>query len=102
MLKITIVEKRNVRRIILEGALVQPWVRELRETWAAARRSPRAGLVVDLSNVTTISKDGEEVLAELMREGAKFRCGGVLTRYLVKQLTLKRKPRVMKHLSLGK
>jgi hypothetical protein len=104
MLKITIVETKNVRRIILEGALVQPWVRELKETWAsAAGRSPRAGLAVDLSNVTTISKEGEEVLAELMREGAKFRCGGcVLTRYLLRQLALKCRSESagVKHLSL--
>jgi hypothetical protein len=105
MLKITIVETRNVRRIILEGALVQPWVRELKETWAsAANRSPRAGLVVDLSNVTTISKEGEEVLTELMREGAKFRSGGVLTRYLLRQLAQKCRSETagVKHLSLRK
>jgi hypothetical protein len=105
MLKITIVETKNVRRIILEGALVQPWVHELKETWASAvRRSPRAGLLVDLSNVTTISKEGEEVLAKLMREGAKFRRGGVLTRYLLKQLALKSRSETarVEHLSLRK
>jgi anti-anti-sigma regulatory factor len=58
------VETRNVQRIILEGALVEPWVRELKETWASAVScSPPAGLVVDLTDVTTISKEGEEVLA---------------------------------------
>ena len=91
MLKVTIVETRNQRRIILEGSLVQPWTIELKKTWAAAIDTLPRGrqLLVDLNNVTTISKDGEDVLSLLMQEGAKFSCVGVLTKYLVKQLALK-------------
>jgi outer membrane PBP1 activator LpoA protein len=92
MLKVTIVETRNQRRIILEGTLIQPWTTELKKTWAAASdTSPQARqLIVDLNNVTTISKDGEDVLSQLMQDGAKFSCVGVLTKFLVKQLALKR------------
>jgi hypothetical protein len=91
MLKVTIVETRNQRRIILEGTLVRPWTTELKKTWTAARdKSPqRRHLIVDLNNVTTISKDGEDVLSQLIEQGAKFSCVGVLTKYVVKQLALK-------------
>ena len=70
---------------------MQPWTIELKKTWAAAIDTLPQGrqLLVDLNNVTTISKDGEDVLSQLMQEGAKFSCVGVLTRYLVQQLALK-------------
>jgi hypothetical protein len=94
MLKVTIVNTRRQRRLILEGTLVQPWVEELRRTWAAASVEPQARrLVVDLNDVTAISKDGEDVLSDFMRHGAKFSSCGVLTKYLLKQLTLKLQPR---------
>jgi hypothetical protein len=91
MLKVTIVETRNQRRIILEGTLIQPWTTELKKTWTAAIDTLPQGrqLIVDLNNVTTIGKDGEDVLSKLMQEGAKFSCVGVLTKYLLKQLALK-------------
>ena len=91
MLKVTIVETRHQRRIILEGTLVQPWTTELKKTWTAASDTSPQGrqLIVDLNNVTTISKDGEDVLSQLMQEGAKFSCVGVLTKHLVKRLALK-------------
>jgi hypothetical protein len=91
MLRVTIEETRNRRRFILEGALVQPWLEELKKVCAAASKEPsqERHFVVDLNNVTAISKEGEEVLADLMRKGAKFTCAGVLTKYLLKRLALK-------------
>ena len=95
MLRVTIVNTRRQRRLILEGTLVQPWVEELRKTWAAASVEARARqLVVDLNDVTAISKDGEDVLSDFIRHGAKFSSCGVLTKYLLKQLTLKLQPKL--------
>lgn len=89
MLKVTIVKTRTQKRLILEGALIQPWVAELKKAYAAEFETMPRGrqLVVDLNNVTTISKEGEDVLSELMQEGAKFSCAGVLTKYLLKQIS---------------
>jgi hypothetical protein len=42
--------------------------------------------VVDLTNVTLIGPEGENTLLNLMRDGARFTCGGVLTKHLLKQL----------------
>jgi hypothetical protein len=91
MLKVTIEETRNRRRLILEGALVQPWLEEFKKTCAAASKESLQArhFVVDLNNVTAISKEGEEVLSDLMRQGAKFTSAGVLTKYLLKRLALK-------------
>lgn len=32
-------------------------------------------LIVDLTNVTLIGREGEDTLSKLMREGAEFCCG---------------------------
>jgi hypothetical protein len=91
MLKVTFEETRNCRRLILEGALVQPWLEELKKACATASKEPSQSrhFVVDLNNVTAISKEGEEVLFDLMRKGAKFTSAGVLTKYRLKLLELK-------------
>ena len=89
MLKVTIVDTRMQRRIILEGALVQPWVEELKKWTATADKPPARQLVIDLNSVTTISKEAEGVLSDLVRQGAKFLCAGVYTRYQLKQITRK-------------
>jgi len=91
MLRVTIEETRNRRRIILEGSLVQPWLEELKKACAAASKEPSQAryFVIDLNNVTAISKEGEEVLSDLMRKGAKFTSAGVLTKYLLKRLAFK-------------
>ena len=87
MLKISTVNRRSERRLVVEGKLVQPWVGELRTTWRRAGEDLQGRkLVIDLSNATVISQEGEEALLELMSEGAKFSCGGVLTRYVIRQL----------------
>jgi hypothetical protein len=91
MLKVTIEEARNRRRLILEGALVQPWLEELKKACAAASKEPSQTrhFIVDLNNVTVISKEGEEFLSDMMRKGAKFTSAGVLTKYLLRRLALK-------------
>jgi hypothetical protein len=91
MLRVTIEETRKRRRLILEGALVQPWLEELKKACAAASNEPPQSrrFIVDLHNVTAISKEGEEFLSDLMQKGAKFSCAGVLTKYLLKRLALK-------------
>jgi hypothetical protein len=91
MLKISIIENRPERRLVLEGKLIAPWVAELRNAWKAANGELEGrALVVDLRNVTVISQEGENALFELMSEGAKFRCCGVLTRHVLKQLARKK------------
>jgi ABC-type transporter Mla MlaB component len=87
MFKISIVEERRHRRLMLEGTLVRPWTAEVESAWeAAGERLEGKKLVVDLTNVTQISADGESTLFKLMRGGARFSCRGVLTKHVLKQL----------------
>ena len=87
MFKISIVDERSHRRMMLEGKLIRPWTDEVESAWKTAREELQGRkLVVDLRNVTFISADGESTLIKLMREGAKFSCRGVLTKHVLKQL----------------
>jgi hypothetical protein len=85
--KISIVETRHQRRLVLEGKLVPPWTAEVESAWRSAGEQLQGRkLIVDLTNVTLISPDGENTLFELMREGAKFSRGDVLTQHVLQQL----------------
>ena len=87
MFKLSMVETRDQRRLVLEGRLVSPWTEEVTGAWRRAQTDLEGRkLVVDLTDVTVISRDGEETILNLMREGARFTCGGVLTKHLVRQL----------------
>jgi hypothetical protein len=87
MFKISVIDKRSQRRLMVEGKLVEPWVDELRTTWKNASQGLNGRrLVIDLSSLTVISREGQEAIFALMKEGAKFSCGGVLTRHVVQQL----------------
>ena len=87
MLKISVVETHGQRRLVLEGKLAGPWTTEVEKAWRdAGSRLQGRKLIVDLSNVTLISADGEDMLLRLMGEGAKFSCGGVLTKHVLKRL----------------
>ena len=90
MLRISIVEQRNRRRLVLEGKLVAPWAHELKPAYqeASADLNGRE-LVIDVKNVVAIGEDGENVLLELMKAGAHFRCAGVFTKHVLKRLALK-------------
>jgi anti-anti-sigma regulatory factor len=90
MFKISTVDTRSKRTLIVEGTLIGPWVAELRKTCGKARHElDGRKLVIDLSNLTVISREGEDVILDLMKEGAKFSRGGVLTRHLLKQIERK-------------
>ena len=92
MFKISTVDTRSQRTLVVEGTLIGSWVAELRTTWrTASQELSGRKLVIDLSNVTVISIEGEAAILDLLKEGAKFSRGGILTRHVLKQLTRKRK-----------
>ena len=90
MFKISIAETPGQRRLVLEGTLVPPWTIEVESAWRNAGHGlDGRKLIVDLRNVTVISQAGENTLLRLMRDGAEFFCGGVLTKHVMKQLARK-------------
>jgi hypothetical protein len=46
-------------------------------------------VVIDLTSVTVISREGENAILDLMKRGAKFTCAGILTRHVLKGLARK-------------
>ncbi len=87
MLKISIVESRRERRLILEGKLFAAWLGELKTACEKAGTDlQNRELMIDLKNLTAISHEGENLLLELMNEGVKIHGAGVFAKELVKQL----------------
>jgi hypothetical protein len=88
MLKISLIDSARQRRVIVEGKLLAPWAAELRNACAEARADLLGrDLVIEMKHLTTISQEGENVIVELINAGFKFRCRGVFTRHVLKQLT---------------
>ncbi len=87
MLKISFVESRTQRRLVIEGRLIAPWVAELKTAWKRAKAGLEGReLVIDMGNVMVISQEAENTLLQMMNEGATFRCGGILTKHVIQQL----------------
>ena len=81
------VESHGQRRLVLEGKLTSQWTGEVETAWRIAAAQPEGRkLIVDLRNVTFISREGESTLFKLMKDGARFSCGDVLTKHVLKQL----------------
>ena len=94
MLKISIVEARNKRRLLVEGRLIAPWSAELMSACDKAREGlDGRELLVELVNLTAINQEGENALIALMNQGVKFRGCGVFTKQVLRQLARRaRKP----------
>jgi hypothetical protein len=87
VLKISICEGRNQRRLLLEGKLIAPWATELRTACEKAKADLHGReLIVEMNNLSAISQEGENVLLELLSEEIKFRCRGVFTKLILQQL----------------
>ena len=87
MLKISIVEGKKQRWVVVEGRLVAPWSDELKAACERARSGlDGRELVIDLKNLTTISQQGENLLLELMTQGVRLRGCGVFTHEILKQV----------------
>jgi|SRR6516225_5793303 hypothetical protein len=87
MLKISIHDTPSHRRLVIEGKLIAPWAAELGKVWREATADLNGReLVIDVKGLTAITEDGENVLLELMKEGARFRSAGVFTKHVLKRL----------------
>jgi len=90
MFKLSTIDTEGQRTLVIEGKLVSPWTEEVESAWRVARKDlDGRKLVVDITNVTLINRDGEKTLLSLMRDGARFTCVGVLTKHMLKQLARK-------------
>jgi hypothetical protein len=87
MLKISIVDTVSQRKLVVEGKLIEPWVSELQMSCHNATRNlDGRKLVIDVCSLTSISREGEDAIFDLMKQGVKFSCAGILTRHVLKRL----------------
>ena len=87
MLKITLTDLPEKKRLSLQGQLVGQWADELKSIWKEARHAADLRkCIVDLIEVTSIDRNGEAVLAEMMSHGAEFISGDVYTKHLLQNL----------------
>lgn len=91
MLRISIADTPSRRTLFLEGTLIGAWVAELGTTWRNASQDlGERKLLIDLTNVTVIGREGEDALFDLMKKGVNFSSSGVLTRHVLKRLVRKK------------
>ncbi len=87
MLKITITDSADEQRWSLQGQLAGQWATELKSTWREAHAIVgKRRCIVDLIEVTSIDRNGEAILAEIMSQGAEFISGDVYTEHLLRDL----------------
>ena len=86
-MKITFADTETEQRWLLSGQLTGPWAKELKSIWDSAPRARTVRKrVIDLSEVTLIDNDGEEVLRAMGEQGAGFIARGIATRHLLDQI----------------
>jgi hypothetical protein len=87
VLKITITDLPDEQRWSLQGQLVGQWAVELLSAWREAHRvEDTRRRIVELTEVASIDRNGEAVLAEIMSEGAEFIASDVYTKHLLRNL----------------
>lgn len=86
MFRITVIQGSKPPKLKLEGRLAGPWVDELGRVWSEVReREPEALPTVDLSGVTCVSAKGKGLLKSLFQQGADFKSGSLMMRFIVGQ-----------------
>jgi hypothetical protein len=87
VLKITITDLPDEQRWSLQGLLVGQWAAELKSSWREAHQAEDTRrCIVELIEVTSIDRNGEAVLAEIMGDGAQFIASDVYTKHLLRNL----------------
>jgi ABC-type transporter Mla MlaB component len=87
VLKITITDLPDEQRWSLQGQLVDRWAIELQSTWRKERLADDTRRrIVDLTDVSSIDRNGEAVLAEIMGQAAEFTASDVYTKHLLRKL----------------
>jgi hypothetical protein len=87
VLKITITDSSDEQRWSLQGRLVGEWAAELKSRWGEVRQGgDTRRCIVELIEVTSIDRNGEAVLAEIMSQGVEFIASDVYTKHLLQNL----------------
>lgn len=90
MLRITIYKEAEATRLIVEGKLAGPWVEELKKCWQenthAETGTPLLPLLVDISAVMFIDREGNALLTEMYRQGVRLTAVGLMSQAIVEEI----------------
>lgn len=84
MLRITVQEDSNPRRLELAGKLAGPWVAETENAWQAVRAGKQ--IEVDLTQVTSVDDGGRRLLKKMVHSGALLIARGLAISELVDEI----------------
>jgi ABC-type transporter Mla MlaB component len=72
---------------VLQGRLCNRWAADLKERWESTR-STREGrkCTVDLEDVISVDTEGENILLEMLTEGAEFFAKRAYMKHILKSL----------------
>jgi hypothetical protein len=85
MLRITVQERRTIRRMVLAGRLEGAWVALTEDTWRSTA-IPGKRLEIDLGEVTWIDDAGRRLLEAMNQVGARLVAKGVAMEALVEEI----------------
>jgi ABC-type transporter Mla MlaB component len=77
----------EAQRWSLQGQLIGQWAAELRSAWRKTQvEANTQKCIVELTGVTSIDRNGEAVLSEIMSHGGEFIASDVYTKHLLQNL----------------
>jgi len=87
MLRTMITDTPFEQKWVLQGRLCCQWAADLRERWESTR-STREGrkCTIDLEDVLSVDAQGEEVLLEMVTDGATLFASRAYMKYVVQSL----------------
>lgn len=88
MLRIITEQRGTTIRLELHGTVSGEWIDVLHRHWRElAGSQPRAGVMVDLSNVAFIDTAGEALLRGMAEHGVEFEGTGPMNRYVIERIS---------------
>ena len=86
MFRVTVQSDADQTVLKVEGRLVQPFVRELRECWRNVSSGAKA-MVLDVRSVTFVTPEGQNLLAEIYQAGGTLVASGPMMNSIVEKIT---------------
>jgi anti-anti-sigma regulatory factor len=87
MLRITVRDEAENKRLVVEGKLAGACVCELEKSWqATSSDESTAQVVVDLSSVTFVDASGKKLLARMCKSGIRLVARGIMPRCLIEEI----------------
>lgn len=85
MLRITWDQESSPPRLRLHGRVSGAWVEELERIWGQMKGNGSNPIIVDLTDVTLVGREGRRLLVDMARQGAELE-GGPLMQFTIERI----------------